>query len=440
MKQRIDKLFFLLFLIALTNIVNAQKTGDLDSTFGKNGVLTLDSLNSIAYSVAIQPDGKILVAGSTGGSQKENGFYLIIRLNSEGTLDTSFANGGILKDRLDSSGTNFIHDIIIQKDGKIIAVGYVYPKNENYFKLLILRFNKDGSKDKLFGNGGAVVEKFSEFCDGGSSVDIQSDGKIVVSGVTNFISEMSSPLCLRAFCLARYNANGTLDKKFGNGGKVVTTFQDGADFGTQVALLPDGKIILAGNVGDSLANSGDNFTLLRYNSNGAIDKSFGIKGKVTTVISETHFDLVFSLAIQPDGKIIVSGTTGFGKKGDFVLVRYNTNGSLDNDFGTKGKTITKIGNGQDIAFSLAIQPDGKIITAGFSAFQNIECFSAARYTKKGFLDESFSPDGRINTPINEGMNSRIMSITIQPDGKIVAVGVYTNTSNTYIAIARYIGL
>jgi len=206
--------------------------------------------------------------------------------------------------------------------------------------------------------------------DYGFSVALQPDGKIVVAGYAG-----------GDFALARYNSDGALDTSFGSGGKVTTDF--GGSYhpdGFSVALQPDGKIVVAGYAG------GD-FALARYNSDGALDTSFGSGGKVTTDFGGS--DAGYSVALQPDGKIVVAGYAGL----DFALARYNSDGALDTSFGTGGKVTTDFSGGRDVGYSVALQPDGKIVVAGYAGVD----FALARYNSDGALDTSFGSGGKVTT-------------------------------------------
>jgi uncharacterized delta-60 repeat protein len=161
------------------------------------------------------------------------------------------------------------------------------------------------------------------------------------------------------FALARFNSDGTLDISFGAGGKVTTDFTGGYDYANSLAVQRDGKIVVAGV-------SNNDFALARYNSNGKLDTGFGVGGKVTTDFAE-YFDWARAVAVQSNGKIVVAGQAGIGNPyGEFGLARYNSDGALDTGFGAGGKVVTDFAGSNDFAFSVAVQPDGKIVAAGFA--------------------------------------------------------------------------
>lgn len=202
------------------------------------------------------------------------------------------------------------------------------------------------------------------------------------------------------FGLVRYNTNGSLDTTFDADGKVTTNFGTGADAANAVAVQPDGKIVAAGLVG--LGNNVYNFALARYNTDGTLDTTFDTDGKVTTAIGSID-DRIYAIALQPNGKIVVAGFAYTGSSYDFALARYNTDGSLDATFGNGGKVTTPFGTGSDDAYAIALQPDGKIVAAGVATIAGSGFdFALARYNIDGSLDTTFDGDGKVTTAFTTG--------------------------------------
>ena len=262
--------------------------------------------------------------------------------------------------------------------------------------------------DMNFGTAGKVVTDFGGF-DSLFDIAIQADGKIIAAGTTDVGSD---------FAVARYNIDGTLDTGFDGDGKVTTDF--GVSVGVRaVAIQSDGRIVVLGICGNG------NFCLARYNSNGSLDTAFDGDGKVITDLPNTQ--LGSDIVIQPDGKIVVAGQSSAGlDTEDFIVARYNPNGTLDTTFNTNGYVVTPF-PGLDNAHAVALQSDGKIIAVGQSSAD----FSLFRYNSNGSLDTSFDTDGIVTTNIT---GTDIASdVIIQPDGKIIASG----DAQGDFGIARY---
>jgi uncharacterized delta-60 repeat protein len=271
-----------------------------------------------------------------------------------------------------------------------------------------------------------------------TSVVVQADGKIVAVGTDRGPRSTD-------FFMARYNADGSLDDggpndstpgdSFGTGGKVLTDF-GAEDVAHSVALQADGKIVLAGSSVDGILSQ---FALARYDSNGSPDADFDADGKVVTDFSGTSD--ARSMALQADGKIVVAGDTGTGVTHAFALARFNPDGSLDSTgFGSGGKVVTDFGAGFNLISSIVLQADGKILAGGATDYGGGEVnFALARYNPDGNPDTSFNFDAKVATDFT-GSADLIGGIVLQPDGKIVAAGWTTNPDGRInFALARYLG-
>ena len=274
-----------------------------------------------------------------------------------------------------------------------------------------------GTLDTSFGTGGTVTTAFDGEALAGALV-LQPDGKLVAAGPSDTSSGED-------FGLVRYNPDGSLDTSFGTDGTVTTAIGPFAGANALV-LQPDGKLVAVGFSHNGSTSEAE-FALARYNPDGSLDTSFGTDGTVTTAIGQ--FAGAIALVLQPDGKLVVAGFTNNGSlsTADFVLVRYNPDGSLDTSFGTDGTVTTAIG----VATALVLQPDGKLVAAGFS--RNGE-FALARYTPDGSLDTSFGTDGTVTTRI--GNSNDAYALVLQPDGKLVVAGSSTNEREDF-ALVRY---
>jgi uncharacterized delta-60 repeat protein len=230
------------------------------------------------------------------------------------------------------------------------------------------------------------------------------------------------------FALARYNANGSLDGTFGGTGKVTTDIDNADNISLALAIQPaDNKLVAAGC---SFNGTDDDFALVRYKTDGTLDDTFGTGGVVKTNFNNST-DCIDAVAVQTDGKIVAAGYYFNGSFFRFALARYNSNGALDDTFGTGGKVITDLTAFDDLARAIALQSDGKIIVAGEA---NAD-FGLARYNSNGSLDATFDGDGKVTTSIN--LFDSAYDVAIQSDGKIVAAGETGNGTNSDFAAVRY---
>lgn len=340
-------------------------------------------------------------------------------LAAPGDLDATFGNGGLVTTNFGSAdiGTS----IALQPDGKILIAGHIH--NGSNFDLALVRYESNGDLDATFGSGGLVTTAFGNGTDYGSGMTLQPDGKILVTGSTHNGSNYD-------FSLARYEIDGDLDVTFGAGGKITTTFfGNGNDHAYHVTLQPDGKILA---IGYSHNGSNYDFALARYDSNGSLDTTFGAGGKVTTAIGSS-IDYAYSATLQPDGKILVAGTSHGGSSFfDFALARYNGDGSLDTSFDGDGRVVTAFGSIHDIGSSVTLQSDGKILVAGVAYINSGNDFALARYDTNGSLDTAFDGDGKVTTNFGNGTEYG-RSVAVQPNGKILVAG----QGNDHFALARY---
>ena len=253
---------------------------------------------------------------------------------------------------------------------------------------------------------------------------IQTDGKILAAGSASNSTDFD-------FALVRYNQDGSLDTTFDTDGKVLTPIGAGNDRVFAVAIQMDGKIVAAG----LSSNVNDDFAVVRYNANGSLDTTFGTNGKVTTPIGTSN-DIIYSIIIQSDGKIVAAGASRNGSLSNFAVVRYNSDGSLDTTFGTNGKVSTSINASNSFSITAVMQTDGKIVLAGNSFNGANSDFAVVRYNTDGSLDTTFGTNGKVVTPIGTG-NEFGYSVALQTDGKIVVAGSSSNGSNDDFAVVRY---
>jgi uncharacterized delta-60 repeat protein len=286
-----------------------------------------------------------------------------------------------------------------------------------------------GDLDFKFGNGGVAITDFAQTDDYAYAVVVQADGKIVVCGQSGIYPNLHS-------ALVRYNRNGRLDSTFGAGGKVVVTLDATSDYLDAVALQSDGKIVAAGSL------RGTAFLLARFNGDGSLDQAFGSNGSVETTFGDQSAE-ARAVVLQADGKIVVVGVSGAGsysELNDFVLARYNSDGSLDQSFGSGGKVKTHfpgVFNTGSSATSVVLQSDGKVVVAGYYKNEREpHQFALARYNANGTLDSAFGQSGKVTTRLGLG-DAYSFGIAIQSTGRIVLAGYSTTTLDHDFSLVGY---
>ncbi len=379
--------------------------GDPDPTFGSSGIVTTNVLNDgddAVLGVAIQPDGKILAGGFTTDGTA-NRLFALARYNLDGSLDTGFGgNGtGTLWTTLDVNNNTSAREILEQPDGKIVLVG-----GGGLFHTA--RYLPNGDLDSAFDGDGRASATFSGYAEAFAGV-LQGD-RILAVGATGIGASED-------LALARFTTSGAPDSTF-NGDGTLTLDLAGADQrASAVVIMPNDKILIAGQ---TYTGSNFDFLLARFEISGTLDTSFGVGGVVTTALGVGD-NMLTSLVLQPDGKILTGGEANNGSNRDFALARYNSDGSLDTSFGAGGLVISDLGGFDDRSFGLAQQPDGKIVLVGASSNGTDLDVAVARYLPNGSLDSGFGNGGIVLTPVGSG-DDWGRAVSIQPDLKLVVAG------------------
>ncbi|MBI3786011.1 MAG: hypothetical protein HY270_21685 [Deltaproteobacteria bacterium] len=344
--------------------------GSFDATFGSGGQTTTNlGGDDLAYALTLQSDGKIVVVGRSGGSPTKTA---IARYNPDGSLDGGFGTGGKVRTAI-GSNNSAAYAVAVQSDGKILVAGYVSASPTS---IAVLRYNSDGSLDAGFGSGGQVITPVGPGNSSAYTLALQSDQKIVVACSASNGSNLD-------VAVLRYNTDGSLDGGFGTGGVATTPIGTGDDQANAVALQGDGKIVVAASV---VSGSNYYYGLARYNTDGSLDAGFGTGGTVTTTVGAAfNTNIPNAVGLQSDGKIVLAGEawTSSPLQPNFAMVRYNTDGSVDTSFGTAGEVTTAIGSGGSIADSMNIEADGRIVLAGFDDSPGV---TLARYLAFGCGD------------------------------------------------------
>jgi uncharacterized delta-60 repeat protein len=409
--------------------------GDLDLLFGISGkVATTTGYSEKANAMALQTDGKIVVAGV---QDVFLGRGLVVRYNADGSLDTTFGTGGFVFESAHSSHETLFNAVAIQSDGKIVAAGYFVetggcPRDQSW----VVRYNANGTRDTTFGGGDGEVETPYLYPDGcpadsyHNGLALLNSGKIVVAGASRNASANLD------FAAARLNSNGTLDTSFSVDGLATISIGTHHDAANAVRIQSNGKTLLAGYSYNSV--TGNNFALVKLETSGLVDFGFGSAGKVTT---DTGWDDSINSVAFSGSNIVAAGKQSNGATGvDFSLARLNsTNGILDTTFDGDGKVKTAFGAFYDIAFGIALQSDGKIVAAGYGRgwTDTTHNFALSRYNTNGSLDTTFNVDGKQTTDFS-GYDDYGTAVAIQPDGKILVAGYAWNGLDYDVALARYL--
>lgn len=405
--------------------VGFGQPGTLDASFGNSGIATVafDSSSTEAYCSAQQADGKSIIAGSSIDSVKNK--FVISRLNVDGTLDSSFGIFGKKTLNFPISINNYANAVAIQTDGKIVIGGSGKEQTTFSQQFLLIRLNITGSLDSTFGNDGVVYTnpgyRFSSI----QRIIAKPNGKILVCG----FDDPRTPTYSIRMCLGQYNSNGTLDSSFGINGiaNIVTPYIDTRSYA--MVFTSQNKILLAGRVClDGNCQNAD-FAIVRFLNNGLVDSTFGTNGLVSANVIDS-VDGGCSVAIQSDDKIVMAG---FGNS-SLGMIRYKPDGITDSTFGINGKVLM---NG--VAFpQIHILSNGKILVTTTESHVpgTPGNFKLIEYNNDGTINNGFGNIGTVVTTL-PGINASGQTSLIQTDGKIVVAGNTTINSKSNFVIARY---
>ncbi|HNW88380.1 MAG TPA: T9SS type A sorting domain-containing protein [Bacteroidales bacterium] len=421
----------IMFLLVRPEFSYSQ-AGNLDSSFGDGGkvISEIGTKDDYAFYSAIAADGSIISCGFYMQNNMADGF--LIKYSANGIIDSTFGNNGIVKCNYFTEANN-IAVLAFQTNGKIVAAGKISSD------IMILRYEANGTPDSSFGNNG-LVRTHIMTDQNATGLEILPGGKILISAAIYNGTNQD-------FGIIRYNTDGTFDTSFGNNGTVVSDLTNTWELNSSMKLQADGKIVMAGRV-YSAAYDQSKCIIARYEADGALDISFGNNGKVITDVGPASYGVFNNLAIQADGKIIAVGYTIEDTGGGLydnknLTVRYNANGAPDSSFGTNGIVLTEVAGGGDIAWSVAIQADGKILVGGYTShgFPSWESyFSLIRYDINGVLDPDLFMAGMVLTYFSDNETNAAYDIKIQSDGKILLTGMTAqdSTDAKNVALARFI--
>jgi uncharacterized delta-60 repeat protein len=417
--------------------------GTLPGTVLTNKFFDATDRNEEARSIAVQPDGKIVVGGFTSNGSNDD--FALARYTSAGVLDSTFGGGDGKVFTPIGANEDRIYAIAIQADGKIVAVGRTW--NGSNYDIAVARYTSTGVLDTTFNatgvKPGVVTTDLTSLGVDDEAFAVALQGNDIV--VAGRLRDLPSSPQTYDFFVTRYIGSGVnagkLDNFFNNStgyNKTEFSTPDQDDQAYSLVVNVDQTIIVGGWTFSVATNSYD-FAMAKYTSSGTLVTSgFGTNGKVVTNFGGSSRDEAYGLAVQPGGKIVVVGRTQAtaASSWTFGLARYNVTGVLDSTFDGDGLATTDFGAGDDEAYSVVLQPaDGKIVVAGISNGD----FAVARYMmSEGSPDVSFDGDGRATTSLTAG-EDKAFDVALQADGKIVVAGYGTiGANNRDFAVARYI--
>lgn len=420
--------------------------GDFDPAFngGRPAVADLPDLeNGRLFAVARQPDGKLVAAGF-GESDSVPNPLIVFRYLADGTPDPTFgADGAVLASF--GSFHPLPRSILLQSDGKIVVVASV--GNLASAAIGLVRFDDDGSVDSTFGAGGTVFWSPGQPADAAGAV-LQPDDSIVVAGDTSVPGGAPTG----DIVLTRFSPDGDLDATFGVGGVSTLDFAGRRDDACGLARRPDGRLVVAGSswLDPNTPAAGTVVIAAGFDADGALDATFGSSGRFEHTLGQS--DQAMSLALLPDGGLLVAGRSftyqsPTEKDGPVFFLRLTAGGSVDGTFGTGGIALPAIAPSPD---SLAVTPAGdRFVAIGVLSSRSVVnlAFGAARFHLDGSPDTDFGDGGLVVTTI-VSTGSIGMAGMVQPDGKIVEVGLTTEADEDqhppyfieyYPAVARFLG-
>jgi uncharacterized delta-60 repeat protein len=400
------------------SLIRFNPDGSLDSSFGAGGKIILPIANDDqANSVALQPDGKIVVVGQGRASAGAEADYRAVRLNPNGSLDSSFGQGGTAL--LDvEPGDDTSYGVTALADGRLVLSGVSASRGNDFSMVRLLA---DGTLDTSFSADGKSTYDLSLSTDSGRGTIALPDGSLLMVG-------HALQAGIWQFSVIHVDANGLMTPTFGaadaNGqvadGKVIVPVGPAYGFATTMALQPstdpqqpDYKVLLAGHAD---TGAGYDFGIIRLNANGVLDETFGGTGKVVFPVGLGD-EQVYAMAVQANGYVLIAGRGLAGSdpsNGDYAVMRLTAEGALDTSFGDAGTALIAIGTGDDIGQSIAVQADGKIVIGGSSFNGSDYDFSAVRLNPDGSLDETFDNQrfghARWIGRIHRGRRARLCSI------------------------------
>ena len=406
-KRTLGVLTVVLAVLA-AGLVASAAPGDLDTSFSADGVVTTSvESGGLGQSVAVQSDGKVVVAGYAlvGGNYD----VAVVRYTSSGALDSTFGTGGIVT--VDFSGGHDLgYGLDLDSSGRIVVAGVVDASSANS-EFGVIRLSSSGALDETFSSDGKVAFGVGPGDDFGQSVIAADNGDVYVAGYSNNASDWD-------FGVARLATNGNLDTTFSSDGTAIVSWGLSNDYAYGMVLASDGDVILAGT-------SGGDFAVARLTSSGVLDTAFSGDGRATVDVGAGD-DTARAAALATDGDIILAGFSG----GDVAVVRLTSGGSLDATFAGSGATTFAVGAGNDAAYAVAVTARGRLVLAGSAHNGTDDDVAVLRLTSAGALDTNFSGDGKLTHGVSG--NDVAYGVATTSSGRIVIGG---ESATRFLAMA-----
>ena len=421
-------------------VARLTSLGALDGSFSGDGKQTIafGSSDDVSFGVAVDSQDNVLVAGYSYQNVPTRYDFAVARLTNNGSLDSEFSADGRALTDIGVHGTDdFGYDAVAyQSDGKVIVSGYAnQPSTGQDFA--VVRYNADGSLDSSFGNGGIVTIDFAFSSDVGRGVTLDSQGRILVSGYS-----YQGGTTGYDFAVARLSASGALDTSFSGDGKQTINFGSSDDFGWGVAVDSQDNVLVSGH--SYQGTTGSDFAVARLTSSAALDGSFSGDGKQTIDFGSLN-DYGYGVAVDSQDKVLVAGQSINPYNGasgyDFAVARLTASGAPDGSFDGDGRQVVPFGSGSnpDYGYDVAVDSQDNVLLAGFS-YQGGATgydFAVARLTaSSGQLDASFDVDGK--RTIDFGSSSDYgYGVAVDSQDKVLVAGTsYQGASGSDFAVAR----
>ncbi len=426
-------IFFLVITVVFSAQLKAQTAGELNPDFGTNGILEFAPSDSYdePHALLVQPDDMLLTIGR---ARIDNKYHIYIsRHNAQGILDNSFGTNGIQTLFPFAGYDNNVFDAKLLDDGKIVICGYLFGGADNWMPFLA-KVNSNGSYDTSFGNNGYISHTY-EAVTITEAMAIQDDGKIITVG---YISNPSDKAIIM-----RYTENGQIDNTFGNNGFIILDVPNGSISNARdTDIQPDGKIVVTGVAIDNISGSYKGF-VTRINTDGTVDNDFGENGYFIADMGAGH-DFAVNLHVHTDDKIYVGGHSWI-KNGppalhyDFCMLRLNSNGTIDNTYGNDGVASIKYDDAGNYCRGFVLSASGKVYAVSNFEYdlENTYNISVFSFDENGMPNSAFGNNGIVNLDINDSQD-HVENIALLKNGSIIIAGsTFPTYMHSNVVLANY---